>query len=247
MSVEKHAAERIHRVEHALVNFYLVEDEDQVTVVDAAHPASWEELQSALREIGREPADIAAVVLTHGHFDHVGFARRAHEQLGVPVLAPEGEQELVRHPWSYEHERSRLRHALTHPQFIPGFLRMGMAGDLWVKGLDPETYPREGTLDVPGRPQVVFTPGHTHNHCALFFAERGALIAGDAIVTWDPYLALARPKVVSRAATADARQALDSLSALEATGAQTVLTGHGPTWTRGVASAVEQARETPVD
>jgi hypothetical protein len=48
---------------------------------------------------------------------------------------------------------------------------------------------------------------------------------------------------VSGAATADSPRALASLQALEETGADTVLTGHGPVWREGVRSAVEQARE----
>jgi glyoxylase-like metal-dependent hydrolase (beta-lactamase superfamily II) len=241
--LEQNAADGIHRVEHALVNFYLVEDGGRVTVVDAGHPSSWGPLHDALKQIGRRPGDIEALVLTHGHFDHVGFAKRAHEELGVPVLAPRGEERLVRHPWDYDHERSRLAHALTHPQFVPAFLRMGAAGDLWVKGVDPTPYAHGGELDVPGRPQVVATPGHTHAHCALHFPDRGALIAGDAIVTFNPYTGGKGPQIVSRAATADSAQALDSLAALEASGAQTVLTGHGPTWTEGAAAAVALARE----
>lgn len=42
-------------------------------------------------------------------------------------------------------------------------------------------------FDVPGRPQVVFTPGHTHGHSSLYFRDRGVLIAGDAFVTLNPY------------------------------------------------------------
>jgi glyoxylase-like metal-dependent hydrolase (beta-lactamase superfamily II) len=242
VQLERHVADGIHRVDHALVNFYLVEDGGSVTVVDAGHPSSWGPLQEALGAIGRELGDVAAVVLTHGHFDHVGFARRAHEELGVPVLAPQGEEHLVRHPWDYDHERSRLWHSVTHPQFVPAFLRMGLAGDLWVKGVDPTPYPHEGELDVPGRPKVVATPGHTHAHCALHFPDRGALIAGDAIVTFNVYTGSNGPQIVSRAATADSAQALESLAALGATGAQTVLTGHGPVWAGGAAAAAELAR-----
>jgi glyoxylase-like metal-dependent hydrolase (beta-lactamase superfamily II) len=38
-------------------------------------------------------------------------------------------------------------------------------------------------LDVPGRPVPIFTPGHTSGHCAFHLPERGALIAGDALMT----------------------------------------------------------------
>ena len=120
---------------------------------------------------------------------------------------------------------------------------MGAAGALWVKGTDAvQTYATGATLDVPGRPRVLFTPGHTHGHCALHFPDRGAVITGDALVTYDPYIAAAGPQIISGAATADSAQALASLDALSATGAQTLLTGHGPVWRDGAAEAVDRAR-----
>ena len=243
--LEQHVAEGIHRVEDARANWYIVEDGDELTVVDAGLPKSWDSLHSALKAIGRKPGDIGSIVLTHGHFDHVGFAERARTELGVPVWAPEGEEFLAAHPWRYDHERSRLRNAIERPQFIPIFLQMGIAGALWVKGVQQvRSYPHTGSLDVAGRPEVVFTPGHTSNHCALHFPQRGALIAGDAIVTFDVYTARGGPQIVSGTATADSSKALASLDALDGTGAQHVLTGHGPAWTQGVGPAVERARST---
>src|SRR4051794_33583855 len=115
--IETDAAPGIHRIEHAYVNFYVVEADDGVTVVDAGHPRSWGLLAEALRRIGRSLGDIKALVLTHGHFDHVGFARRAREELGVPVWAPKGEGPVVAHPWRYDHERSRIPYFLRHPRF----------------------------------------------------------------------------------------------------------------------------------
>src|SRR4051812_49757386 len=52
-------------------------------------------------------------------------------------------------------------------------------------------------------PKVVFTPGHTHGHCALHLADRGVVIAGDAFVTYNPYTSSSGPQIVSGAATAD--------------------------------------------
>jgi len=241
--LHKAVAEGIHMVDDAYVNWFLVEDGGRLTVVDTGHPSSWRSLQQALAELGRSLGDIDAVVLTHAHFDHMGFARRAHEELGVPVWAHELETPVVAHPWRYDHERSRLPYFVRHPGFARIFAAMGRAGALRVKGLeDVRTYTPGSRLDVPGGPEIVFTPGHTHGHCSLAFRDRGTVIAGDAIVTLNPYTTQTGPQIVAGAATADSARALDSLAALAATRAQTLLPGHGPVWTQGVALAVERAR-----
>jgi glyoxylase-like metal-dependent hydrolase (beta-lactamase superfamily II) len=243
MELEQHVVPGVHRVEDAFVNWYLVEEGGRLTVVDTGLPASWGSLHQVLERLGRRTGDIDAVVLTHGHFDHMGFAHRAHQELGVPVYAHADERHLVAHPWDFEHEHSRTRQALRHPGFVRVFAAMGAAGALWVKGEeDAETF-REDVLDVPGHPRVLPTPGHSHGHCALDFPEHGALLAGDALVTFNPYTTGVGPQIVSGAATADSRRALASLDVLEDVEADVLATGHGPVWRGSVREACAQARE----
>jgi len=240
--LHRNAAEGIHRVEDAHTNWYLVEEGDRLCVVDTGLPRSWNSLEDAVRQLGRSLSDIDAVVLTHGHFDHMGFARRAQTELNVPLYAHELERSVVSHPWRYDHERSRVPY-LRHPEFVRILGEMSVMGALWVKGSDSvRAYGSTDRLDVPGRPQVVFTPGHTHGHCSLHYAERGAVIVGDAFVMLDPYTGRDGPCVVAGAATADTQKALGSLDALAGLDARTALTGHGPEWTGSLGDAVERAR-----
>lgn len=246
MALTKNVADRIHQITDAYTNFFVVEDGPggALTVVDTGFPRSWGLLQEALRELRREPTDIEAVVLTHAHFDHIGFARRAQAELGVPVWAHEAEVAVVKHPWHYDHEQPRIKYALRYPKFNAIFMAMGLRGALFVKGTDTVcTYASTGQLDVPGQPKIVFTPGHTHGHCSLHFPQRGALIAGDAVVTFNPYTGHGGPQIVSGAATADSNAALSSLDTIATTGAQTVLVGHGPPWREGAAAIANRARE----
>jgi glyoxylase-like metal-dependent hydrolase (beta-lactamase superfamily II) len=74
------------------------------------------------------------------------------------------------------------------------------------------------------------------------FADRGAVIVGDAFVMLDPYTGREGPCVVAGAATADSGQALASLGALAGLGVRTALTGHGPPWKGSLGEAVERAR-----
>ena len=237
-------AEGVHLISRAHVNFYLVEDDDGVTVVDSGLPGMWGALLDALRSLGRRIDDVQAVVLTHAHFDHLGLARRLRTEHQVPVWVHPEDAFIARHPYRYRHERSRLVFSLTHPSGLPVLAGMARAGALHVRGLEDLTYlPGEGPLPVPGRPEVVFSPGHTSGHCALFLRGRGVLFSGDALVTLDPYTGRTGPRIVAGAATADSAENLESLTQLARTGASLVLPGHGEPWTRGIEEAVAIARE----
>jgi glyoxylase-like metal-dependent hydrolase (beta-lactamase superfamily II) len=239
-------AEGVHRIEDAYTNFYLVEDGDRVTVVDACVPTSWASLREALPRIGRSLEDVEAIVLTHAHFDHVGFAERARRELGVPVWVHENDVPLAHHPLRHAYERNPLKY-LTNRDALPILGDMLRHRALMSPGVkEVRRFDGVPSLDVPGSPQVVFCPGHTLGHCAFHLPDRDVLIAGDAIVELDPYTGLRGPRIVSRAATADTERAIDSLDALARTGARTVLTGHGEPLTGGVEAAVEQARRAGV-
>jgi glyoxylase-like metal-dependent hydrolase (beta-lactamase superfamily II) len=236
------AAEGVHRIEDAHTNWYLIEDGDRLTVVDAGVPRSWDSLRTALDQLGRRLDDIAAVVLTHAHFDHVGFAERARRELGVPVYVHAADVPLTRHPWRYDHERSRAIYIATQVRALPivaSFLRHRA---FWPTPVGEVVRYEDGTLPVPGEPRVVFTPGHTHGHCALHLPSRDVVIAGDAVVTLDPYTGRRGPRIVAAAATVDTRRNLDALDAVAQTGAGTVLVGHGEPWRAGAAAIVDQAR-----
>jgi glyoxylase-like metal-dependent hydrolase (beta-lactamase superfamily II) len=242
--MQRDVAPGIHRVEDAFVNFYVVEGDGRaVTVVDAGHPLSYGALRLALGEIGRSLDDVEALVLTHAHFDHVGFAERARRELDVPVWIHERDRSLSRHPWHHESEHSKLRHA-RYPKAVAVLAAMLAKGARFTPGLtDVRGFVDEDTLDVPGRPQPVYTPGHTHGHVALHFADRDAVVVGDALVTFNPYTGGHGPQIVSGAATLDSTEAIASLQRIAETDATTLLPGHGDPWTTGAEEAVRLARE----
>src|SRR5947208_2969565 len=212
--LERDVVPGIHRIEDCFTNWYLVEDDGGITIVDAGVPSSWESLQGALRELGRAPGDVRALVLTHAHFDHVGFAERARRELRIPVYVHENDAPLTMHPWRYDHERPRSLHFATHPQALPFVAEFVRTRAFFPRAIQEITRYDGGTLPVPGSPRVVPTPGHTLGHCALHFPERDCVIAGDAVVTLDPYTARVGPRLVARAATADSERNLRTLDNL---------------------------------
>jgi glyoxylase-like metal-dependent hydrolase (beta-lactamase superfamily II) len=229
MELELNAAPGIHRVEDAHTNWYLVEEDGALCVVDPGVPSSWDSLHEALRRLGR--------------FDHVGFAEKARTELNVPVHIHENDVPLTRHPWRYDFERPRSLYLATQVQALPIVAVFLKTRAFWPRPIKKVERFTNGTLPVPGAPRVVFCPGHTLGHCAMHFPDRDALIAGDAIVMLDPYTARRGPRLVARAAVADLERTLSTLDALVETQAKTVLTGHGETWTGGIEAAVARARD----
>ena len=86
----------IHRIGDGLINSYLLEESGEVTIVDCGAPAYWKDLPSELAAMGRTLADVRAVVLTHAHPDHVGFAERIRSERGVPVSVHELDARIAR-------------------------------------------------------------------------------------------------------------------------------------------------------
>jgi len=231
----------IHRVEDAYTNWYLIEDEGRLTIVDCGTPRSWVSFNDALRELGRKRSDVEAVVLTHAHFDHIGFAERARTELGVPVFVHEKDVHLTKEPLDYKRERSRVPYLLI-PKAMPIVAALVAQRAFWPAPIEKVETFTDAALPVPGSPRVLFTPGHTFGHCALHLPDRDCVIAGDAIVTLNPYTGRTGPQIVARAATADSQQALASLDAIAATGARVLLAGHGEPWPGGAEAAVSAAR-----
>jgi glyoxylase-like metal-dependent hydrolase (beta-lactamase superfamily II) len=240
--LQANVAPGVHRIEDAYTNWYLLEEDGRLTVVDAGVPRSWRSLLDALRQLRRSSAEIEAVVLTHGHFDHLGFAERARRELGVPVYVHTDDVPLTKLPRRYAFERRRAYYFATQVKAFPVVASLVRSRAWWPRPVAEVVRYEDGTLPVPGSPRVVYAPGHTIGHCALHLPERGVLFAGDALVTFDPYTARRGPRLVARAATADTARNLASLDALAETGAQTVLTGHGDPWTGGIEAAVAAAR-----
>jgi glyoxylase-like metal-dependent hydrolase (beta-lactamase superfamily II) len=233
----------VHRLGSRRVNWYFVEDGGRVTVVDSGVPGYWPQLEPALAGIGRGLDDVAALVLTHAHADHTGAAGRLRER-GVPVYLHPGDEELMRtgkEPW--KREGSPLP-ALLHPRFLGFVVYMVRNGALKPAKIDDSSPIADGDqLDVPGRPRVIHTPGHTPGLCALHFESHRTLFVGDLLYTWHPILGRRGPQIGPAAFNVSSEQALESLSRIENIDAALVLPGHGKPWTEGPAAAVALARQ----
>lgn len=159
--------ERQARMEHIKIEQYCVgqvgtncyfainETTREVLVIDPGDSAGM--LTEQIRQKNLKPA---AVLLTHGHFDHAMAAEELAGNLGVKIYAHEAEQETLEKP---EYNLSGMAGA-----------RASYHADIFVK--DGET------LNLAGFPIKVFhTPGHTPGGCCYYFPEELVLFSGDTL------------------------------------------------------------------
>jgi glyoxylase-like metal-dependent hydrolase (beta-lactamase superfamily II) len=221
------------------VNSYLLEESGEITIIDAGAPGYWNDLPAELAAMNRSLADVRALVLTHAHVDHVGFAERLRSERGVPVSVHELDAKMAR-----GEERPRNQKILgVGLVALLSFIRFALA-----KGLlratpitEVSTFGDDATLDVPGAPRVVHLPGHSKGSAALHVAARNALFVGDAFATLNAISGKTGPQLAPFGS--DLPQARESLSRLEGIEAAYVLPGHGQPWTRGLAEAIRLIRE----
>jgi glyoxylase-like metal-dependent hydrolase (beta-lactamase superfamily II) len=234
-------ARGIHRVgSNSMINAYLVDEGGELTVVDAGVAGLYRDLASELASMGRSIEDVRALVLTHGHSDHIGFAERIRIDRDIPVSIHEADAALARG----EVPNPSKGFGKTKAAPLIGFLWFSLIhGGLRTQHVGEVTVFGDGaTLDVPGSPRVILTPGHTPGSAALDFASHRALLVGDALSTYAVTTGMRGPQIAPF--TADPSQALESLSRIEGVSADVVLPGHGDPWTGGVDEAIQRVRMT---
>jgi glyoxylase-like metal-dependent hydrolase (beta-lactamase superfamily II) len=159
-----------------MVNCYLLETQDGLTLIDAGWPNKTDKIFGAMRESGHDPVDIRNLVLTHGHIDHAGSAAEVRRRTGARTYAHGIDVELIS-----KGQAERPGTSVT-PGIIPAFAYL-----VFIKpgGTKYESFPidqmlKDGdVLTMAGGLEVIHSPGHCAGHVALLLRQDGVLIAGD--------------------------------------------------------------------
>jgi glyoxylase-like metal-dependent hydrolase (beta-lactamase superfamily II) len=236
-------ADGVHRVSGGVTNFYLIGENGKYTVVDAGAPRDWALLANSLRDLGATPDDLDAVLLTHAHVDHVGFAEQARNDVNAEVWIHEADADAVRtgKP-SWKNEGSTFAY-LLRAEFWRTAFSLGRRGALKIIPVKEVSAFGDGeVIDVPGSPRAVHTPGHTPGSAAIAVEGRRVLMTGDAMCTWNAYTGRVGPQIMPSALNMDCTQALASLDRLSGIAADAILPGHGDPWTEGTDEAIRRAK-----
>jgi glyoxylase-like metal-dependent hydrolase (beta-lactamase superfamily II) len=182
-SLEEHiapldaAAPHVHGLRTVMVNLYAVSETDGTWVlVDTGLPGSTRKILNWSASHGFISAP-AAIILTHGHFDHVGAVDDLSKQWNVPVYA---------HTLELPYLTGQREYDPPDPSVGGGL--MSLLSPFYPKkpiNLGDRVQPLPPDGSVPGltRWSWLHTPGHSPGHVSFFREIDRVLLAGDAVVT----------------------------------------------------------------
>lgn len=140
---------------------------DRIVLIDSGVAGCEATICSYLERLGRRPSDIAALVLTHAHPDHMGAARPVVEACQCEVLVHALERDWAEDPAKQKRERP-----------VPGFDHL-VAGPVAVDRVLTDGDGLDFGNEI--RLRVIHTPGHSRGSISLLSERDGVLFSGDAI------------------------------------------------------------------
>lgn len=234
----------VHAVLGSDVTWVVVKDGDAATLIDTGYPQDYDNLLASLALLGVAPEALSAILITHAHNDHIGGAERLRAAYGIPVLTHAEEVPHARRDFLDQVSVGKVAANAWRPGVVPWALRaLRSGGTADVPVAEPQAFPADGPLDLPGAPIPLHTPGHTEGHCAYLLPAAGILVCGDALGTGHPTSRISGPQMLPAMFQKDRSRALASLSVFEGIGADVLVPGHGPVHRGAVRDVVERVRE----
>lgn len=211
------------------VHAFLLDDGQGVTVVDSLFDADAHLILDELARIGRTPADVKHLIMTHAHRSHLGGLARLRELTGAPIYAHEWEADIIAAERVAQPVSSRPWNPVrTWPLQIALNLNISKHPPVKV-----DHFIHDG--DRIGPLHVVFSPGHSPGHLAFYWPERRLLIAGDAVCTWPTFM------LGWRGFMLNVKQHKESVRRLADLDSEILCAGHGEPLAAGAAGRIRAA------
>ncbi len=171
----KQIADGVYRLHTLMANLYLVEESGRWVLIDTGVRGYAGAIRREAARLFRTPP--LAILLTHGHFDHVGNVRSLARTWRVPVYA----------------HALELPYLTGRSSYPPADPSVGGGTQSWLAPLLPRgpinlgrrvlMLPPGGTVPGLEEWQWVPTPGHTPGHVSFYRPSDGVILAGDAATT----------------------------------------------------------------
>jgi len=216
-----------HTVQIVNVCFIGIPGHTDWVLVDAGMPNSADAIISAAEERFGSASKPKGILLTHGHFDHVGAIVELVKYWKIPVYAHEFELPYLTGKQGYPAPDPTVEGGLVaklSPLFPIEPINLGK---------HVEQLGSDGTISILPAWRWIHSPGHTPGHISLFREQDLCLIAGDAFVTVKQesiYKVFTQEQEISgppRYLTTDWHSAWESVRRLEALKPINAITGHG--------------------
>ncbi len=172
----KQIVPNVYAISLTAVNAFVLKTNDGLILIDTGIPGSAGKILQAVRELGRQPADIRHILVTHCHGDHTGSLAALKKETGAPAFMHPLDAAMVRQGQS-------MRPAKPPPHLlfqimVPLLMR---GGNTNIEPAEIEHEIADGDeLDFAGDLKVIHVPGHCAGQVAFLWPQHGGvLFAGD--------------------------------------------------------------------